>query len=151
MQYSTGSFGNYKLQFWRSSQNSWVIPWSRPVLDSWLIRKFRSAHIVMMQQFRSSLHRNWKKVNYFISIILKPTYIWQLLRSFLLKHIKAFSSGTSKVLQDPLSKSNGKSDCLTISHPTTLAALTIVCLWNHDFQCYLSFIWCVPQIPKLTS
>ena len=67
-----------------------------------------------------------KKMNYLISTIYEPTYRWQLFLLFKLKHIKAFSSGTLKVLQDPASKLNGRSDCFNISHPTSLTAFKIV-------------------------
>ena len=49
--------------------------------------------------------------------MIRPTHRWQSLPLKALKHSIAFSSGVSKVLQDPIEKSNGKSDCRLISHP----------------------------------
>ena len=55
--------------------------------------------------------------------------MWFFIRDFwrsTVPMISAFSSGTLKLLQDPNSKSNGKSDCFNILHPRSLPAFTII-------------------------
>ena len=123
MRHSIGLLKNCKFQLYCSRQNSFLIRRSKPIHDNWLIHKFLRAHILMKQQFQSFLHQTLNKKKYSFSMICYSTYIWQPFKLSLLKHIKTFSSGISNVLQDPLSKLNRKSDCLTISHPTILAAL----------------------------
>ena len=80
--------------------------------------------------------------NSLLWLIIYKTYRWQVW-SVPLKHIKAFSSGTLKVLQDPNAKSNNRSDCLNISHPTILLALKIV----HLFLKWL--LWNLPVVYDL--
>ena len=113
-----------------------------------------------------SYHRIWKKIlvhhdvstksscsPYARLISRKNTDMWQFFGWRLplhpqLKHIKTFSSGSSKgfkslnlkVLQAPYVKWNDKSGCFLVSHPTILINLKCV-IYTYMIQYMIYWIW----------